>query len=126
MEGQRPAASPADPAAVYISLTSPPKILKASPKWLEMFLLEAKTCLGRTMNCLLGPETAADKLVALIDGVRGDRTGTARIVLYTTEGEKGLYALSATPARGPLGQNPLVCKLTMAMIQARATRCHTR
>ena len=109
---------PADPAVVYISLTSPPKILKASPAWLEMFRLEAQTCLGCSMNCLLGPETVAEKLVALVDGVRGARAGTTHIVLYTSEGDKALYALSATPACGPFGQNPPVCKLTMVKSDA--------
>jgi len=101
-----------DPAAVYISLTSPPKIVEASPEWLAMFRLDAKRCLGRTLNCVQGPETAAVKLAGLVDGVRSAKAVTARVVLYTSEGEKALYFLCASPARGPLGHPP-VCKLTM-------------
>jgi len=107
-----------DPAAVYISLTSPPKIVKASPEWLAMFRLEATRCLGRTLNCVKGPETAAEKLAGLVDGVvHSAKTATTRVVLYTSEGKKALYAIRASPARGPLGHPP-VCKLTMVKSDA--------
>ena len=104
--------------SVYISLTTPPKIIRTTPEWLETFGLEVQHCLGRTLNVIVGPETDPGKVNLLVDAVRGgSSSASARIVLYTSVGEKRLYTVRSRQARGALGVPP-ICKLTMQVSDA--------
>ena len=98
-------------AGIYVSITGPPKIIKAAPEWLDMFGLEARACLGRTLNAVAGPESDMQRLQEMVEAVRNGRQASGRAVLYTARGEKALYSLWAKPARGQGGMQ--VCKLTM-------------
>jgi hypothetical protein len=107
-EGAQPEACA---AGIYVSITGPPKIIKAAPEWLDMFGLEARACLGRTLNAVAGPESDMQRLKEMVEAVRNGRQASGRTVFYTARGEKALYSLRAKPARGLGGMQ--VCKLTM-------------
>jgi hypothetical protein len=98
--------------AVYLSLSMPPKIVQTTPEWLDMFALEAQACVGRTINVLVGPDTDMSKFKELLDVVRNHKSGKTRMVLYTAQGDRGLYLISGKPSRTPHGQQVL-CKLKM-------------
>jgi hypothetical protein len=101
--------------AVYLSLSSPPKIVQATPEWLAIFALEAQACVGRTMNLLVGPDTDMSKFKELLDVVRNHKSGKTRMVMYTAQGDRGLYLISGKPSRSTHGQQVL-CKLKMQRI----------
>ena len=109
-------------AVVYVSLTSPSKVVEATPEWLAMFALEPQACLGRTFNMLMGPDSNPARLRELLARVRdsssgsccsnSDRAGGVPIVLYTSQGDRALYIMRARLASGRPGLPP-ICKLRM-------------
>lgn len=108
-----PMASPGEAGVhVYVGMTKPTKIAIVTPEWLDLFGLEAKACLGRTLNVLVGPETDIGKISNVIELVRNGWSSTVRIVLYTSRGDKGLYAVSGKQERSVHGENHL-CRLSM-------------
>ena len=98
-------------AGIYVSLRGPPKIIKATSEWLDMFGLEAPACVGRTLNTIAGPETDLQRLKHMVEAVRNGRPASGAAIFYTSRGERALYLIRAKPARGLDGMP--VCKLTM-------------
>lgn len=95
---------------VYVGITTSTRIVKPTTQWLDTFGLEVKECLGRTLYCLVGPETDMGKINEIIGAVREGNVHSLHMVLHTAQGEKALYAVKGKQVRGALDVPP-VCRL---------------
>ena len=103
-----------------MSLSVPSKVVKVTQEWLEMFHLDERTCLGRSLNVLFGPDTNAETLTGLVQKAGNGKQGAVCVFLYTSRGEKGLYSVRSKRVQGRverLSAGP-VCTLSMQVISA--------
>ena len=92
-------------SAVYVNLAPHPKILQATQEWLDTFALQPQACYGRSLSAISGPDTDRQRLSAALGAARSGKPATARVVLYSSTGERALYSVSALLSQAP-GQQP--------------------
>jgi hypothetical protein len=105
-------------AEVYVSLSAPSKVVKVTQEWLEMFHLDERTCLGRSLNVLFGPDTNAETLTGLVQKAVNGKQGAVCVFLYTSRGEKGMYSVRSKRVQGRVESAGPVCRLSMQVISA--------